>query len=252
MEHSVQYFFISASLPESAALNVLQAKYCYCEIRQTLQYHPMSRIILSIEAVLAILAVSFFSAGGNTAALAAISPMVLIPAFPVIASSGIWPTRKVIAALTGRRSGDSESIRILRFCGSFAVLGGAAGALLGVIALLLGNQAISSEMIRHAGKNAATALTVLMVFTIIVRQLSEIRKKRPSFTGSLDSVCAEFGITRREKEIFGLIAQGCSNREIARKLDISEDTVRNHLHSVFQKTGVKNRNGLAGLLSAGE
>lgn len=49
------------------------------------------------------------------------------------------------------------------------------------------------------------------------------------------------GITRRELEILELIAQGMSNREIAQKLFVSENTVKTHSSRVFDKLGAKRR-----------
>lgn len=51
----------------------------------------------------------------------------------------------------------------------------------------------------------------------------------------------DLGITRRELEILALIAQGLSNREIAAKLFISENTVKTHSSRVFDKLGARRR-----------
>ena len=51
----------------------------------------------------------------------------------------------------------------------------------------------------------------------------------------------ELGITRRELEILERIAQGMSNREIAEKLYVSENTVKTHSSRVFDKLGAKRR-----------
>jgi DNA-binding CsgD family transcriptional regulator len=49
------------------------------------------------------------------------------------------------------------------------------------------------------------------------------------------------GITPRELEILELIAQGLSNREIAAKLYVSENTVKTHSSRVFDKLGARRR-----------
>lgn len=51
----------------------------------------------------------------------------------------------------------------------------------------------------------------------------------------------EFGITRRELEILELIAGGLSNREIAEKLFVSENTVKTHSSRLFDKLSAKRR-----------
>jgi DNA-binding CsgD family transcriptional regulator len=52
---------------------------------------------------------------------------------------------------------------------------------------------------------------------------------------------AESGITPRELEILGLIAGGLSNREIAERLFVSENTVKTHSNRLFDKLGAKRR-----------
>jgi DNA-binding NarL/FixJ family response regulator len=51
----------------------------------------------------------------------------------------------------------------------------------------------------------------------------------------------ELTITPRELEILELIAQGMSNREIAEKLFVSENTVKTHSSRVFDKLGARRR-----------
>jgi NarL family two-component system response regulator LiaR len=51
----------------------------------------------------------------------------------------------------------------------------------------------------------------------------------------------ELGITRREREILELIADGLSNREIAEKLFVSENTVKTHSSRLFDKLSAKRR-----------
>jgi two-component system, NarL family, response regulator LiaR len=51
----------------------------------------------------------------------------------------------------------------------------------------------------------------------------------------------DLGITRRELEILELIAQGMSNREIAEKLFVSENTVKTHSSRLFDKLSAKRR-----------
>ncbi|HZU24215.1 MAG TPA: response regulator transcription factor [Bryobacteraceae bacterium] len=65
-------------------------------------------------------------------------------------------------------------------------------------------------------------------------------------------------LSQREREIVQLVAQGYKNKEMAEKMFISEQTVKNHLHNIFDKLGVSDRLELAlyaihkGLHLAGE
>ena len=49
------------------------------------------------------------------------------------------------------------------------------------------------------------------------------------------------GLTPRELQICGLLQAGQSNKEMARQLQISEATVKNHVHNVLEKLQVRSR-----------
>jgi two-component system, NarL family, nitrate/nitrite response regulator NarL len=55
----------------------------------------------------------------------------------------------------------------------------------------------------------------------------------------------DFGLTRREREILTLVVEGDTNKGIARRLSVGQDTVKHHLTSIFNKTGVSSRLELA-------
>ena len=60
-------------------------------------------------------------------------------------------------------------------------------------------------------------------------------------------------LTKREKEIFDLLITNKTTKEIAKKLGISEKTVRNHISNAMQKLGVKGRaSAVVELLKLGE
>ena len=50
-------------------------------------------------------------------------------------------------------------------------------------------------------------------------------------------------LTKREKEVFDLLVNNKTTKEIANILGISEKTVRNHISNTMQKLGVKGRAG---------
>lgn len=60
-------------------------------------------------------------------------------------------------------------------------------------------------------------------------------------------------LTKREREVFELLIKNMTTNEIAKKLNISDKTVRNHISNAMQKLGVKGRAGaVIELLRLGE
>ena len=60
-------------------------------------------------------------------------------------------------------------------------------------------------------------------------------------------------LTKREKEVFELLILNNTTVQIAKKLNISEKTVRNHISNAMQKLGVKGRaSAVVELLKLGE
>lgn len=55
------------------------------------------------------------------------------------------------------------------------------------------------------------------------------------------------GLTAREHEVASLVAEGFANRDIAGRLFIAEATVKDHVHNILRKTGLRTRAAIAGL-----
>jgi DNA-binding CsgD family transcriptional regulator len=73
---------------------------------------------------------------------------------------------------------------------------------------------------------------------VIVREVSV--PAPATFTRNEERLAA-IGMTPRELEILELIAKGLSNREIAERVFVSENTVKTHSSRVFEKLGAKRR-----------
>jgi len=100
-------------------------------------------------------------------------------------------------------------------------------------------------------KDSATDLLIKSIRTVNAGEIW-LDKKKTSDVIEAFKKSAEAGPRRekpllsdREKEIVQLVAQGFRNREIGEKLFISEQTVKNHLHNIFDKLGVSDRLELA-------
>ncbi len=74
---------------------------------------------------------------------------------------------------------------------------------------------------------------------IVDGALERTRQARAQFAG-VDS-----SLTQREREVMLLVADGLSNKDVGRRLNVSEGTVKVHLHSIYQKVAVNNRTALA-------
>jgi DNA-binding NarL/FixJ family response regulator len=64
-------------------------------------------------------------------------------------------------------------------------------------------------------------------------------EKRPHFPSA--QVKLEFGLTRRQQQLVPLIVQGLTNKEIGSHLNISEQTVKSHIHSILRRIGATDR-----------
>ena len=76
----------------------------------------------------------------------------------------------------------------------------------------------------------------------VVRHFSE---RRAEIDEPRVSVGRLPSLSRREREIVNLVTHGLRNKELAERLKISEQTVKNHMHNIFDKLGVSDRLELA-------
>jgi len=88
-------------------------------------------------------------------------------------------------------------------------------------------------------KEAATQLLMKAIRTVM---LGEYWMR---MTASGEKPTRNYGLTKREMDILTTIVAGLSNKEIARKFALSEDTVKHHLTNIFDKVGVASRLELA-------
>ena len=98
-------------------------------------------------------------------------------------------------------------------------------------------------------EKAFASLDIKMPEEIVIKgRMVEGSQKLLMSTASADNTLP-YDLTRREMDVAGMASKGMSNKEIARKLHISETTVKFHLRTVFSKMGIDRRTKLPGLLS---
>jgi DNA-binding NarL/FixJ family response regulator len=84
-----------------------------------------------------------------------------------------------------------------------------------------------------------SATTAAIIRRLAVPPAPGVPRSRP------DAVCEKTELSGRERQITALIVHGLKNKEIARRMFITEQTVKNHIHNVFEKLGVGDRLELA-------
>jgi DNA-binding CsgD family transcriptional regulator len=107
-------------------------------------------------------------------------------------------------------------------------------------------------------KNIYLALVFIFIYFILgaflplyIKYLSNLSVLLPhnESTRSFEMFCEKFSISRRETEIINEICNGLSNREIADKLFISLQTVKDHTHRIYGKTECAGRSQLIRLVN---
>jgi DNA-binding NarL/FixJ family response regulator len=88
--------------------------------------------------------------------------------------------------------------------------------------------------VRSVGQGQAVCPSQLSMslFRSVTRQWSSFPSAR---------IKIELGLTRRQQQLIPLIAQGFTNKEIASHLNISEQTVKNHIHRMLRRVGASDR-----------
>ncbi len=87
----------------------------------------------------------------------------------------------------------------------------------------------------------AAVTAVAQGFVVLPVALSEqFTEQRPA-VGTLNLSSSEEALTNREREVLELVSQGLSNKLIARRLQISEHTVKFHISSISTKLGASSR-----------
>lgn len=74
-----------------------------------------------------------------------------------------------------------------------------------------------------------------VLFDFVARQMIELPNS---------SVKLQLGLTRREQQLVPMIGRGLTNKEIAQQLNLSEQTIKNHIHRILHKVGVESRLGI--------
>lgn len=88
------------------------------------------------------------------------------------------------------------------------------------------------------GQAICPSQLTMPLFRTVARQWTSVPSAR---------IKLELGLTRRQQQLVPLIAQGLTNKEIASHLNLSEQTIKNHVHSILRRVGASDRLQVIGL-----
>ena len=114
-----------------------------------------------------------------------------------------------------------------------------------------------SELVKSAAAGAYGVILKDTELEFLVKSLQQVADGQRLFPlPSSDQVSREQSagtenaltvLTDRERQIVCLVSEGLSNKEIGRRLNISDGTIKVHLHHIFEKLEITNRTALAAL-----
>lgn len=79
--------------------------------------------------------------------------------------------------------------------------------------------------------------------------LQTISLQQLAIPGLITTMRYDLGLTRRQQQLVPLIAQGLTNKEIASHLNLSEQTIKNHVHNMLRRVGANSRIQIADVSS---
>ena len=168
--------------------------------------------------------------------VAELSPRVVLMDLNMPGCGGVEATRQITTAYP-----DTQVVVLTTYADDESIIGALRAGALGYLT----KDAARAEIERAV--NAAAAGQAVMDPAVQQRLVSAAARSAASDAGAGGPGAADAGLpddgelTPREAEVLRLIAEGRSNREIARELFVSEATVKTHVNRIFAKTGSRDR-----------
>jgi DNA-binding NarL/FixJ family response regulator len=120
--------------------------------------------------------------------------------------------------------------------------------------------ASDAQLLRAIAEGVQGIVLKEEALTELVQCVRTVAEDRPWFPSALVNAALERAmgrraasqrltqlLTTREREIVLLVAEGLSNKQVGRRLELSEGTIKIHLHTIYKKLHVNNRTTLAAL-----
>jgi DNA-binding NarL/FixJ family response regulator len=127
--------------------------------------------------------------------------------------------------------------------------------------VLLGVEGTEADLVRFIEEGASGYVSLSEGLGELIEILQMVRSNQTPSSGRITQLVMrtirrlsvdahsipDASLTLREKEIFRLVQEGLSNKEIASRLRITPNTVKNHVHHLLEKLRVRNRHEAAWL-----
>lgn len=139
------------------------------------------------------------------------------------------------------RSGAKSRPRLRRAVREILVFGLCGGLLITVLRLTEYRFLVLEHSVEIYGGLVAAIFAGLGIWLGVTLTRTKTRTEMAGPFAPDPQRVSELGITPRELEILGLIAAGLSNREIAERLFVSDNTVKTHSSRLFDKLGARRR-----------
>lgn len=120
----------------------------------------------------------------------------------------------------------------------------------GASGYILQNESIDDMLEKLQAAKNEKALVSPGVAAVMMERLTQLANLETplAFIENRDNMIDD--LTSREEEVLGLVADGCTNKEIAEKLVIECGTVKNHVHNILKKLEVNSRYEAASIFQA--
>ncbi|HZR49136.1 MAG TPA: response regulator transcription factor [Streptosporangiaceae bacterium] len=164
------------------------------------------------------------------ALVAELSPQVVLMDLNMPGCGGVAATRLITATHP-----DTRVVVLTTYADDESIIGALRAGALGYL-----TKDASRAEIERAVKAAAAGQAVLDP-AVQQRLVSAASRSSMESSAGSEVVPDDGELTPREAEVLRLIAEGRSNREIARELFVSEATVKTHVNRIFAKTGSRDR-----------
>lgn len=173
--------------------------------------------------------------------------IVFIIDFPTLVFLAVGTT---ILTLIGYKK-DLSKVKLLDKVKRNSIITGAAGFFVGFLMAL-----VTTDSIERLPQNIAISLLIipytgLLYFAInayksyvmdsVSDSVHETVISDSNIKSNIYDIYSKYSLSEREKLIVDKLVEGASNKEIAEKLYVAENTVKKQISSIYKKTGVKSR-----------